>query len=493
MLVRRVYLFQPMTSTELTPLQRKEWEAIFLSAPYAIFLHDNEQIILVNDAFLTLYGYDSREEVLGKPPFGTLVAPEDIDAMKDATASVIEKPSMLMPHVKLLRKNQNTFSAEVHVSMVSTEYKPLYQVYAMDVTHSIEARKELLESGKKYRTLFNSSLDGIYKSTPAGKFVDVNAALVQMLGYNSEEELLAIDIKKDLYFKLEDRKVMAAHEEDQYPLKKKDGTAIWVEDHSYYEYDEEGNILFHHGILRDVTSKLQKKKEMEELLAVTENQNEKLQNFAHIISHNIRSHSSNLSALVQFMEGESDPEAKNQFFDMLKTSTVKLEETIRNLNEIITVQNLDKPKEIRNLKNEVDSTLKVLSGKIIESKIDVKIDIPDGLNVHVIPAYLDSILLNIISNSIKYRSEERDSFIEIYARNQGDYTLIKISDNGIGIDMERNANKVFGMYETFHNNQDSRGFGLYITKNQIEAMDGKVELKSVLNEGTSISVYLQGS
>lgn len=364
-----------------------------------------------------------------------------------------------------------------------------YQVYSTDVTKSIEANREMLENGKKYQMVFNNSLDGIYKSTPRGKFVDVNMALVKMLGYDTEEELLAIDIKTDLYFKIEDRKIMAAHEEDQYPLKRKDGTAIWVEDHSYYEYDEQGKILFHHGILRDVTSKLEKKKELEELLAVTENQNEKLQNFAHIISHNIRSHSANLSTLVEFMENETSPEARSQFIDMLKTSTVKLEETIRNLNEIITIQNLDKPKEIKSLKCEVENTLKVMSGEIIEKNVEVQIDIPEGLKVNVIPAYLDSILLNILSNSIKYRSSEREPVIKIEARLEGKDTMIKISDNGIGIDMKKNSEKLFGMYETFHTNEDSRGFGLYITKNQIEAMGGRVEVESALGKGTSISVY----
>ena len=76
------------------------------------------------------------------------------------------------------------------------------------------------------------------------------------------DELKAIDIKTQLYFKLEDRKLMSAHEEDQYPLRKKDGSRIWVEDHSNYEYDEQGNILFHRGILRDVTSKVERQNEL---------------------------------------------------------------------------------------------------------------------------------------------------------------------------------------------------------------------------------------
>lgn len=479
------------TNTPGSLALENHFEQIFEHSPYAIFIHDYNQILYVNQAFQELYGYVHKKEIIGSSPISTLVVPEDIDVCKSSTDSAKKGHPVLIPHVKLLRKNREVFSAEAHISRIQEGEQSLFQVYTVDVTQSIEAQKELMEKGKKYRSLFNNSYDGIYKSTPQGRFVDVNPALVDMLGYSTAEELKSIDIKTELYFKIEDRKIMAAHEDDQYPLRRKDGSTIWVEDHSYYEYDEKGNILFHHGILRDVTSKLEKKAELEDLLAVTENQNEKLQNFAHIISHNIRSHSSNLSALVQFMESETDPKARQQFFDMLKTSTTKLEETIRNLNESITVQNQNKEREKRRLKDEVDNTFKVLSGKIIKGNIKVKTDIPEDLEVNVIPAYLDSILLNLISNSIKYRSEERKPHIHITASHQGDSARITVSDNGIGIDMKKNGDKVFGMYETFHNNKDARGFGLYITKNQIEAMDGRVEIESTLNEGTSISVYLQ--
>jgi len=348
----------------------------------------------------------------------------------------------------------------------------------------------LIASEKRYRDLFENSLDGIYKSTPAGRFVEVNPAMVAMLGYDSEDELKAIDIKTELYFKPEDRKLMSAHEEDQYPLRKKDGSRIWVEDHSNYEYDESGNVIYHRGILRDVTSKVEKQNQLTHLLAVTEDQNERLRNFAHIVSHNIRSHSSNMSSLMHFIEVLESEEERAKLFVMLKKSVSKLEETIQNLNEIITVnQNLKKPAEWRNLKNEVGNAIEVLSGEIRRTGLNVSIEIDTTVEVKVIPAYLDSILLNLLSNAIKYQSPQVDSELCITSRKQGKYTILSFIDNGIGIDLEKNAHKLFGMYETFHGNEDARGFGLYITKNQIEAMGGKIEVESKPNEGSSFNVY----
>jgi diguanylate cyclase (GGDEF)-like protein/PAS domain S-box-containing protein len=137
-----------------------------------------------------------------------------------------------------------------------------------------KADDQLRESEKKYRTLFDSMMDGVYRSTHAGKFVDVNPAMVNMFGYASKEELLAIDIKKELYFTPEER---ASHildsgqqEIEVYSMRRKDGSEVWVEDHGYYVKDEQGNILFHEGLLRDVTARKladEKVRESEERLA----------------------------------------------------------------------------------------------------------------------------------------------------------------------------------------------------------------------------------
>ena len=98
---------------------------------------------------------------------------------------------------------------------------------------------------------------------------------------------------------------------------------------------------------------------------------------------------------------------------------------------------------------------------------------------------------NFLTNGIKYSSTERDSFIRISCEDTGRFICIKIEDNGIGIDLRRHGAKLFGMYKTFHKNEDARGIGLFITKNQIEAMGGRVEASSEINKGTVFSVLLK--
>ena len=103
------------------------------------------------------------------------------------------------------------------------------------------------------------------------------------------------------------------------------------------------------------------------------------------------------------------------------------------------------------------------------------------------PAYLESILLNFISNSIKYAHPDRTPIITLSfdkIKNE-----MKISDNGLGIDLKKYGSSLFGMYKTFHNNKDAKGIGLFITKNQIEAMGGKISIESEPNVGTTFTVY----
>ncbi|OFX61252.1 MAG: hypothetical protein A2066_07530 [Bacteroidetes bacterium GWB2_41_8] len=112
---------------------------------------------------------------------------------------------------------------------------------------------------KLYNNLLERLPDGVYKSTHDGKFVEVNPAMVKMLGYSSKEELMSIDIKTTLYFQPEDRESLVLQEKLEemgvFRLKKKDGSSIWVEDHGWYTLDNNGEILFHEGIMRDITER----------------------------------------------------------------------------------------------------------------------------------------------------------------------------------------------------------------------------------------------
>jgi len=138
----------------------------------------------------------------------------------------------------------------------------------LDMSERKQAEKILRESENKYRLLIETMLDGVYRSSHEGRFLEVNPAMVKMLGYDSKEELQAIDIKSQLYFAPEDRESLAldkTHEEmSAFRLRKKDGSQIWVEAHGRQVFDDEGAITYHEGVLREITERRQAEEALRE-------------------------------------------------------------------------------------------------------------------------------------------------------------------------------------------------------------------------------------
>ncbi len=128
-----------------------------------------------------------------------------------------------------------------------------------DITRRKQTEEALRQSEERFQSLFDRVQDGVYRTTSDGRFMEFNTALMKILGYESREEMLTLDIRKDLYFDPEERENplldSGLEPVDAYRLRRKDGSEVWVEDHGHYVYDAEGKVLFHEGILRDITER----------------------------------------------------------------------------------------------------------------------------------------------------------------------------------------------------------------------------------------------
>ena len=143
--------------------------------------------------------------------------------------------------------------------------------------------------------------------------------------------------------------------------------------------------------------------------------------------------------------------------------------------------------------NKLEKVEQNLIGFLQTNKADIINEIPKETTLNVVPAYMESILMNFITNAVKYQHPQRDPVIRLSISKNDKHTILAIEDNGMGIDLNKYGDKLFGMYKTFHNNSDARGIGLYITKNQIEAMNGKVIACSEVGEGTTFKIYFDES
>lgn len=408
-----------------------------------------------------------------------------------------------------LYRNEYTVD-ETHIKTKSGKLIPVeiasgkkFQVenitYLVCFIRDISERKNVENKLNLLSLAASETTDTIVIANPNGEAVWANQAYLDLTGLNMEEVIgqkpgyLSKGPETDLQTSLLMQKAIKNKESIKITIlnynKKKE--KYWFELNITTVFDSNNNFINFVGVGRNVTSRIEKELELKRLLDVTSSQNNKLYNFTHIVSHNIRSHTSNLSMVVDVIESTENISEKLSYFDLFKEGTEKLSETIEYLNEIITIQqktNIEKTKIY--LKHEIEKTKMALSLAIKESKITITDTIPDNLIVTAIPAYLDSILLNLFTNAIKYKSPERNPTLEIGYEIIDDYTILNFKDNGLGLDLKKNGHKLFGMYKTFHGNEDAKGIGLFITKNQLEAMNGKIEIESEVDQGSNFKIYL---
>jgi PAS domain S-box-containing protein len=241
--------------------------------------------------------------------------------------------------------------------------------------------------------------------------------------------------------------------------------------------------------MENITERKESEIELNKSLNLVTEQNKRLLNFSYIVSHNLRSHASNMISILNFLEKEKSEKEKEGLMIHLKKVSHLLNETLFNLNEVVSIQkNLNTTIEKLNLSDYINQAASILNKEIVTKKVTVNNQVPEDVHIHYNPAYLESILFNFLSNAIKYASHERLPVINFTSTKKNNITELIISDNGKGIDINKYHDRLFGMYKTFHGNKDARGIGLFITKNQIDAMGGKVEVFSEVNVGTSFKI-----
>ena len=175
--------------------------------------------------------------------------------------------------------------------------------------------------------------------------------------------------------------------------------------------------------------------------------------------------------------------------EMLQKVSSALNESMTNLNEVVNIQtNTNLAKRSLNLNENIEKIIDILSEQVTLKGAEIQNNVDKDIFVTYNPAYLESILLNFMSNALRYSHPDRIPKISLDCLTDNGKLVLKISDNGMGIDLNRDGSRLFGMYKTFHKNPDSKGIGLFITKNQIDAMGGSVVAESEPNVGTTFFI-----
>ncbi len=375
-----------------------------------------------------------------------------------------------------------------------------YILVSRDISERKLTENRLIESEQQLRLITENTSDGV-AVIENGKLSYVSPSYMRLLNYSKEVYLNFTP--DDIYDKFHPEDLVKVKpfikdclskqmKEFKYEMRFRDsnGNYHWREDSANVIYDENGRYSKYIVVTRDISARKESDKEKNRLYEITEKQNQKLINFTHIVSHDIRSHTSNLAMILDLFEQTNDPDEQKEYFTMLKKSTNKLSDTIFFLNETVAIQSGGKNDfVILNLKKEIEHTILGINAIIKSNKAIININVAENIEVKVTQSYFESIIFNLLTNAIKYKAKDKSPIIDITASLQNEEVVLKISDNGLGIDLEKNRDKVFGMYKTFHGNSDAVGLGLFMVKNHIESMGGRVEIESEVGNGTTFTLY----
>lgn len=387
-----------------------------------------------------------------------------------------------------------------------------------------------------YKELYDNFPSGYFCSLPDGTIVDFNKRFLDLTNYSRKEVLgeknIAdfLSLGSKIYFEniySPALKLQGSIEEINFDFIKKDGTKFPVLINSVEVKNKEGTHLFTQSAvfnisqrkkyeqelltakikandlsneLKDVNKELQsradlilkQKLQLEEFNLHLENKNRQLSSFAHIASHNLRAPASNLMILKDFYKESTTLEEQNLLFSKIEIVIIRLNDT---LNELIQSVKIQGDKNITHdaihFKSIFDETLEILDNQILGLNAIVTSDFSEAPIIEYPKIYMESIMLNLLSNSIKYSSPERAAVIHFCTTVNNNEITLMAKDNGLGIDLQKHGHKLFGLNNTFHEHPDSNGVGLFMIKTQIEAIGGSITVESEIDEGSTFKIIFK--
>lgn len=386
-----------------------------------------------------------------------------------------------------------------------------------DINSMKLSEKALDKANKELKTMFNSGPVGIVSTDLEGKITFFNNGAEMLLQYSAdeiigedahiihlEEEIVSCSEELSAVYgnKISPREALQeiarreTHNFREWTFKRKDGTTFPVELILSVVRNEAGDATGYMGVSTDITERVENRQkiikannDLELLAKRLMNQNTQLADFAHITSHNLRAPVSNLNSLLDFYKTSECEEDKNLLFEKFESVIHHLTSTLNTLVEAIKTKNESEKDLVKiNFEKILNKTEQILSGQILKSGAIIKRDFSKIPEIKYNIAYMESIFLNLISNSIKYCSNDRIPEISIKSEEENGNVKLIFKDNGLGIDLKRHGQKLFGLNKTFHRHPEAKGVGLYMTKTQIESMGGTILATSKVNEGTIFTI-----
>ena len=461
-----------------------------------------EDTITWNKGIETIFGYTQEEVGNNSAWWFDKIHPEDSIKMSVKLYSFIEQKSEKWQDQYRFRCADNTYKYVLDRGFLLKDKKG--RAHRMiGAIQDITKQKKEEENLKLLETVVTQTKDAVVitksdsNSETFPNIIYVNNAFCAMTGYKSKkvlskpfnpfntEELDSHEYEKFIAAIAEKRECQI-----ETLTKKKNKEEYWVRFSMIPIYNSDNELSHWISIQKDVTEERKQEKEKEQLIRELTQNNKDLKQFSYITSHNLRAPLSNLIGLLNLIE--DIPINDSELLEIIngfKKSTHLLNETINDLVKIIVIKDkISIQKENVTINEVVEHVFSQLKFQIEQSKPILKLNFDEADTIYTNKAYLESILINLLTNSIKYKSETKKLKISITIKKTNNSTILKFKDNGIGIDLKRNSEHIFGLYQRFHDYPDSKGLGLYLVKSQIESLGGTIAIESEVNKGTEFTL-----
>jgi len=496
------YSIERVDSLRKLRQSEERYRQLFNLNPQPMYAFDEEtlEFFLVNKATIDNYGY-SREEFMKmkltdiRPASELPLMYRQLEEQRTSTTSMVSGTWIHQ------RKDGSLIEVNIMSMRLEVDNRIARLVVVEDVTEKRKTMNHLLMLESVITNINDAIL--ITEAEPikgdGPKILYANKAFENMTGYTLEEIrgltpriLQGPETDRSELDRIHDSMSKWESADAEVINYRKDGSTFWSHFSVVPVADENGWFTYWISVQRNISGRKHAETEQRLLTQELLQQNRDLQQFSFIISHNFRAPIANMQGLLNLLDTNNYSDESKVIIENLNTTVNQLDGTLNDLVKVVLLKsfaNLDS--ERITFDDIIFSTKLSLKHDLADHSIQLYTSFDKAPSVYTNRVALDSIFLHLISNAIKYRSPLRDLVINVSTHTDSEYTIITIKDNGLGMDVDRYRDRIFGMHQRFHSHKEGRGMGLYMTNHQVMALGGHIEVSGKENEGLEFRIFLK--
>ena len=503
--IRAIGATQNITQQKTIAIELKNNEQLFRSMVQNIsdiitLVDINGTIRYESDSIKHILGYHATE-LVGKNIM-ELMHPDDIETVSAAFINCTQHNGIApMVEFRFLSKSGDyVYLESIGNNQLNNTTVQAIIVISRDITQRKKVEDAIYESELKFKSLVHNISDIISIVQPDGTITYQSSSIKQKMGY-AENELINKKIVEIIhpddfapvmqeFKKLIDEGINTNTME--FRLKNKNGEYFCIEAQATNQLNNptiKGIVINS----RDITERKKTEEERKKLVEELTKNNADLKQFTYIASHNLRAPLTNLMSLIKLIDTTTITNERTlKLIHGFKISTLTLNDTLNDLKDILLIKNnTNLAVEKLYLKTTLNTIKTTIASIIEQSNATINDDFLQAPIVLFNLAYLESIFLNLLTNAIKYASNDRKLKIDIYSKIENQQVQLIFKDNGSGFDMGLAKDKIFGLHQKFHHHPESRGIGLYLIHSQITSLGGNITVHSIENIGTTFTIQFK--